>query len=73
VLRAPGAKVQYLLSKSIKAIQSKGFIFKNFMCFRCTFKAFGLGVILWHVVQFSMFVPLLLEAPKNAPWPVSDK
>jgi hypothetical protein len=25
---------------------TKEFIFKAFMCFRCTFKAFG--VILWH-------------------------
>jgi hypothetical protein len=32
---------------------SKGLIFKAFMCFRCTFKAFG--VILWHfkVVQMN--------------------
>jgi hypothetical protein len=29
-----------------KMDETKEFIFKAFMCFRCTFKAFG--VILWH-------------------------
>jgi hypothetical protein len=51
---------------------TKEFIFKAFMCFRCTFKAFG--VILWHfkVVQmnqgilFSFFL-LFLGAQIIAP------
>jgi hypothetical protein len=31
---------------------TKEFIFKGFMCFRCTFKAFG--VILWHFKVFQI-------------------
>jgi hypothetical protein len=31
---------------------TKEFIFKAFMCFRCTFKAFG--VILWHFKEVQM-------------------
>jgi hypothetical protein len=48
---------------------TKEFIFKAFVCFRCTFKAFG--VILWHfkVVQINQdFFFFLGGANYRAPW-----